>query len=117
MEERNYCVYKHTLPNGKRYIGQTCNDNPEYRFNDGKGYSSNVEFKQDIDKYGWGLIETVILRDNLTKQEAKYLEDLYIIIYRTRDPKLGYNKDGGEYEYLHHHVKHINKVPEQWKIG
>lgn len=32
-----YCVYKHTLPNEKIYIGIT-SQNPIYRWDNGKGY-------------------------------------------------------------------------------
>ena len=36
----------------KIYIGQTC-QNPEYRWNHGKGYKKNECFYNDIQKYGW----------------------------------------------------------------
>jgi len=35
MENKNYCVYKHTSPNGKMYIGMT-GQNPEKRWGKGK---------------------------------------------------------------------------------
>lgn len=34
----NYCVYKHTSPSGKVYVGIT-KLKPKYRWNNGKGYT------------------------------------------------------------------------------
>ena len=38
----NYCVYKHTSPSGKVYVGIT-KLKPKYRWNNGKGYKRTDE--------------------------------------------------------------------------
>lgn len=48
----NYCVYKHTSPSGKVYVGIT-ELKPKYRWNNGKGYTRTDEqilFKRAIIK-------------------------------------------------------------------
>ena len=41
--QNNFCVYKHTCPNGKVYIGITC-QNPIKRWKGGSGYKNNKHF-------------------------------------------------------------------------
>ena len=65
-----YCVYKHTSPNGKVYIGIT-SQNPIARWRNGKGYSNNTHFKNAIDKYGWDNFKHEILHSELSKEEAE----------------------------------------------
>lgn len=48
MQERNYCVYKHTAPNGKVYIEITCKTKPEYRWQ--KGYKSKGYIWRYVDE-------------------------------------------------------------------
>ena len=51
--ERTFTVYCHTNKiNGKKYIGIT-SKKPEYRWNNGKGYSTQIVFARAIEKYGW----------------------------------------------------------------
>lgn len=86
-----YCIYMHiNVINHKVYIGQT-NRKPEYRWNNGKGYMSQKYFWNDIEKYGWNNFDHLILKDNLTKEEADNLEKYYINRYRAGDEKYGYN--------------------------
>ena len=68
-EECRYFVYKHTSPSNKVYIGIT-QLNPEYRWNNGKGYIKNQYFYRAIQKYGWDNFKHEILFSGLTKQEA-----------------------------------------------
>ena len=42
--ENTYCVYIHTAPNGKMYIGQT-SQKPEARWNNGRGYCIRIKGK------------------------------------------------------------------------
>lgn len=44
-----YCVYKHTGPTGKVYIGIT-KRNPQKRWNSGRGYESNRYFFRAIQR-------------------------------------------------------------------
>lgn len=93
MEERNYKLYVHISPNGKRYYGIT-GINEKRRWNYGNGYK-NQHFQRAINKYGWENFEHIVLFDNLTKKEACLLEQMYIALYNTTNPKYGYNKDLG----------------------
>ena len=88
MEDKKYIIYKHTFPNGKIYIGKTC-QNPLYRWkNNGKGYDHNKEMYNDIQVYGWNNIIHEILYENLTKEEASELE--YKLVNDNKD--ICYNK-------------------------
>lgn len=96
-QEKCYCVYMHINKlNKKKYIGQTC-QKPEQRWNKGKGYFNNKYFTRAIKKYGWDNFEHIILKDNLTKEEADILENEFILKYNSMNPT-GYNaKSGGSY--------------------
>lgn len=97
--ENNYCVYKHTTPSGKVYIGITRQE-PTKRWNNGKGYYYNVHFNRAIKKYGWENIKHEILVSDLTKEEASDYEKMYISIFNTTDSEYGYNMtSGGEIGY------------------
>lgn len=91
----NNTLYRHTTPSGKVYIGIT-NQNPEYRWNHGKGYMNcNGPFKSSIIKYGWDNIKHEILITNLTRTQAINWERRLIKHYK----KLGISlntTDGGE---------------------
>lgn len=88
--DMGYCVYKHTAPNGKVYIGVT-GRNPKDRFLSGHGYKQNVLFWRAIQKYGWKNIEHEILQDGLEKDVAYDLEQFYIRQYDSTNPEKGYN--------------------------
>ena len=92
----SYCVYKHTCPNGKVYIGIT-GKNPLHRWNSGRGYKDNEYFFRAILKYGWENITHEILFDGLTKDEACAIEIDLISKLGTTNPEKGYNHStGGE---------------------
>lgn len=92
-KKKEYCVYKHTTPNGKVYIGQT-KQSPKYRWQNGEGYRNQI-FYYAIKKYGWNNIKHEILFENLTKEEADKIEIELIDIYNSTNSKYGYNKDLG----------------------
>lgn len=105
IENDVYCVYMHTSPSGKMYIGQT-KLKPENRWkNDGAGYLRKYKgsnkyhqpaFAQAIIKYGWENFEHEVIANNLTKQEADNFEKLLIEKLNTMSSKYGYNlKEGG----------------------
>lgn len=96
-DKRNYCVYCHTAPNGKRYVGLTSRD-PEKRWKNGYGYrKSNPHFWRAIKRYGWKNIKHEILLSGLNKQQAGEFEKMYICLFNSSDRKCGYNKTfGGE---------------------
>ena len=96
MEQRNYKLYLHITPNGKRYYGITKQD-VKRRWAKGKGYKNNQHFTRAIEKYGWDNIDHIVLFDSLTEYEAKELEQYFIQWYDTANPQYGYNQSlGGE---------------------
>lgn len=88
-----YKVYMHTFPNGKRYIGITC-QNLERRWRGGKGYEGQVVYDAIL-KYGWDNMRHEKLFDNLTKEQAEAKEVELIAAFKTTSHKCGYNVDLG----------------------
>ena len=95
--EKTFCIYVHTnTVNGKSYVGQTCQKNPEGRWHkDGSGYKSNDHFTNAIRKYGWDAFTHIIVVSGLTLEEANLAESLFIEYFDTMNPVKGYNKKGG----------------------
>lgn len=100
-EKRNYCVYMHKFPNGKIYVGQTVNI--KQRWKHGSGYKKDQQplMYNAIQKYGWENIEHIILKKDLTLEEANFYEQKYIEYYKCNIEKYGYEygynmTDGGE---------------------
>ena len=96
--EENYCVYIHTFPNGKVYVGQ--GKQPiENRWKDGWGYCGQKRIYNAIRKYGWKNIKHEIAVTGLSqtlacKTEAKLIERYNSNAMRGEN---GYNmSDGGE---------------------
>lgn len=78
MNEK-HCIYMHkNKTNGKVYIGQTLQDNPNDRWRNGHGYAKQLKFFSDIVKYGWLNFEHAILERDLTQQEANEREAFWI---------------------------------------
>ncbi len=95
MDEKDYIVYIHINRNThKTYIGMT-KQKPEYRWNYGKGYMKNVNFFNEILKYGWDNFDHIILFKNKTQKEAEELERLFIKILLSNNDEFGYNTDNG----------------------
>lgn len=91
-----YCVYMHTCPKGKVYIGITRN-NPLKRWQNGTGYRTNEYFTRAIKKYGWENFKHEILFTGLSEKEAKEKEIYLIAKYKSNQRKYGYNiSSGGE---------------------
>lgn len=90
-----FCVYKHTTPNGKIYIGIT-SQTPERRWSTGLGYKDQPLFFRAIVKYGWDNIEHEVLADGLSLTEASLMEKELIVEYKSNVREFGYNlTDGG----------------------
>lgn len=89
-----YLVYKHTTPSGKVYIGIT-KRKAEERWLEGRGYKYNKHFSNAIKKYGWSNIEHEIITKGLNEEDAKEMERFFIQMYKSYDPKYGYNKTFG----------------------
>lgn len=104
VQDKHYCVYMHISPSGKKYIGITKQD-VQKRWQNGYGYLNKNEdgtFKQPymaraVLKYtDWkNAWEHLILIDDLTEEEAKEKEKMFIKEYNTRNPNYGYNITAG----------------------
>lgn len=94
--EENYCVYKHTSPSGKVYIGIT-KQTPNCRWKNGFGYESSPHFWNAIQKYGWENFSHEVLIEGISKEDACAEERRLIADLNALDPTFGYNqKTGGE---------------------
>lgn len=99
MIDKEYVVYMHTTPNGKRYIG--ISQNVIKRWSNGKGYIRNEHLNNAIIKYGWDNIRHEILYTGLSKDEACEKEKELISKYSTHDTRFGYNGTMGGEHYEH----------------
>ena len=105
-----YCVYKHTFPNNKVYIGIT-SLNPLKRWANGYGYKKQTIMFRAILKYGWDNIKHEILYSGLTKEEACQKEIELIARYKSNNPDFGYNIDNGgncPTEDMKNHLRELN---------
>ena len=85
--------------NGKIYFGQTVRDNGfDERYCSGRWwqYTGNKHLSNSAEKYGSNNF-TVCKQFDVayTKEELDALEDMYICLYNTINPKYGYNKKRG----------------------
>ena len=92
--EKEWCVYVHTTPSGKKYVGITSQE-PEDRWKNGRGYKGCPAFYNAIKKYGWASIEHDIIASHLTESEANAFEILMIKKLDTHNPEHGYNLTTG----------------------
>lgn len=93
--DKKWCVYKHTAPNGKVYIG-IAKGNPQKRWGaNGNNYKTQF-FCCCIMKYGWLNIKHEIVKNNLSQQEACEYEQFLIKQHKSNMAKYGYNRcEGG----------------------
>lgn len=89
-----YQIYIHTAPNGKKYVGQTC-QRLERRWRNGHGYCRNPHFARAIEKYGWNNFTHEVVQLCETLEEANAAEKAFIKEYRTNEVEYGYNISGG----------------------
>ncbi len=123
MADNNYCVYKHTSPSNKVYIGITC-QKPEKRWgSNGVGYKYHTYFWNAIQKYGFDNFEHEILYNSLTKEEAEQKEVELIAHFKSNDVNYGYNRSiGGEsgskgYKYTEEQKKYLSENRKGEKNG
>ena len=95
-----WCVYKHTSPSGKVYIGIAKDIKHRWR-NKGSGYKGSTRIANAIKKYGWDNIKHEILFSELTKEDACQKEIELIKIFKSTDPAFGYNLLSGGQCGLH----------------
>lgn len=100
--DNRHCIYRHTSPSGKVYIGQTVNIQSRWGHNgnsylikkqDGE-YQQRI-FARAIIKYGWENFTHEILLEGISKSEADYAEKYLIKWYKLHN--MSYNiTDGGD---------------------
>ncbi len=102
----NVCVYRHTAPDGRMYIGIA--QDPKIRWANGKGYKENKEFWKCICEVGWDNIEHEILFRDLESWDARKIESKLIDLYGTLQPN-GFNRCRDNPE--------INRVKHKKEVG
>lgn len=93
-QDSNYCVYKHTLPDGRCYIGATNRGEGRWGYN-GCNYRKQPLFYSLICQVGWDNIKHEILKEFLTKEEAQRLEKQLII--DAKEQNISLNRLSGGY--------------------
>ena len=88
-----HCVYKHTFPNGKVYIGQTTQGGTRQRWQNGFGYKGQSRLFSEIVRMGWDNIKHEILEDEIVTEDIDAREAYYIGYFNATDPEYGYNCD------------------------
>lgn len=68
-----WSVYKHTLPDGRVYIGITSVE-PTQRWNNGFGYECQRKFFKEIVSCGWDNIKHEVIRTGLSETDARKIE-------------------------------------------
>ena len=97
--------------NGKRYIGTTGTTMEKRAGKDGYHYKGSPRFYSAIQKYGFDSFICTILEDDLTKDEAAEKERMYITMYNTMNPDIGYNlQDGGFPAFEHDSRDRAEKI-------
>ena len=99
-KEQMWCVYVHTSPSGKIYVGIT-SQNPNKRWENGNGYLRKKDgVKYDQPAMAYAIIKYPdwknqwrheILFDSLSEEDAKNIEQDLIAKYKTADSRFGYN--------------------------
>lgn len=93
MSDHIYCVYKHTSPSGKSYIGITNDYTLRCTYHQ-RADGSSPKFHRAIKKYGWDAFTHDIIVPDIT-QEAMELEVLLIEKYDTRTNGYNIHPGGG----------------------
>ena len=117
-KDKPYCVYMHiNKKNNKKYVGIT-SQNPLLRWDNGHGYYRNIHFYSAIKKYGWDGFDHLIVKSDISSEEACELEKKLISKYNSNNPKFGYNITcGGEKNILPYESKRkISKANKGRKI-
>jgi hypothetical protein len=112
----NYFVYRHLFPNGKSYIGITCQNPPEKRWNNGSGYYYQPKMRNAIKKYKWKNVTHEIIAQGLSVEQASMLEREFIKKFDSF--RNGYNQtEGGEGGSLgaKHTPESINKISQSMR--
>jgi len=109
---KEFLIYMHTSPNGKSYIGQTCN---LAKRNSGHQQKTGCRaLYAAIQKYGWENFEHKTLAAGLTLEQANEMEAALISEHNTMSPN-GYNlRTGGANSF---HSDETKKRQREVKLG
>lgn len=94
QDDNKYCVYRHTFPNGKVYIGYT-GQKPADRWCGGSGYKRQQLVYRAIMRHGWDNIQHEVIAVGLTHEQAVAMEIELIKAYDSMNPDHGYNTTAG----------------------
>lgn len=97
-ENRRCSVYKHTLPNGKYYIGATYRGKERWGKNGELYKNSSKIFYTSILQYGWNNIKHEILFSGLSYEQAREIEKK--LINEAQEKGLSLNKVRGGYDII-----------------
>lgn len=89
--KENYTVYRHRFPNGKVYVGMTSQE-PELRWDNGRGYEENRKMFSAILEFGWRNISHEIIASGLSEEEARERERREIESYGDDAFRITFNK-------------------------
>lgn len=90
-----WVVYRHTLPDGKIYIGITSKSLSE-RWVNGFGYEKQHKFFTQIVKYGWDNIKHEVVASNLDEKSVRVMEQSLINEIVSKDPIKCLNTHGAK---------------------
>lgn len=95
-EGNNFCIYIHTDPLGKVYVGRSHGEDVEtvarQRWgSNGINYTGQKFYDECIAVYGWDNIQHEIIEWNLTYEEVIEREQYWKERYNATNPKYGYN--------------------------
>ncbi|UBF25443.1 GIY-YIG nuclease family protein [Kovacikia minuta CCNUW1] len=84
-------IYKITYPNGKIYIGQDLTDSINY-FGSANSNLIEQDFTQE-QKRDFTIRKEILWESETgSKQEVNFKEIEYILLFRSNDPTIGYNR-------------------------
>lgn len=120
MKNNSYCVYIHTSPSGKKYVGITGKE-PEERWGlNGSNYILDRCFWRAIQKYGWEnikheIVATGLSKDAACKMEVDLIEKLKTNCSKYQNPIFGYNMTAGGdgtfgYRFSDSQRKHLSDI-------
>jgi predicted GIY-YIG superfamily endonuclease len=117
---REWSVYIHIFPNGKKYDG--ISQQPEKRWNKGHGYDNQPKMARAVKKYGWNNIKHKIVAIGLKKSEAEAVERA--LIQALDSIENGYNVSiGGESinacyldEYVMYMIRESDRLDNEYGI-
>ena len=93
VDLNNWSVYKHTLPDGKVYIGIT-SKSPSERWDNGFGYETQRKFFKQIVKYGWDNISHEVIASELDEKSARETEQSLINELMNKEARKCLNTSG-----------------------